>query len=38
MFTAFVETDSVFEANGIHNLDELIQFANTIYHESYPDD
>lgn len=38
MFTAFVETDSIYKAHGINNLDELIEYAKTIYHEAYPED
>lgn len=37
-YTAFVETDSVFEAAGIHNLDELIAEAKRQYDASYPED
>ena len=35
-FTVLVEPDSVFERNGIHNLDELIAYAKAVYDESYP--
>ena len=38
MFTAFVETDSVYKAHGINDLDALIEYAKTIYHEAYPED
>ncbi|MBR6370749.1 MAG: fasciclin domain-containing protein [Bacteroidaceae bacterium] len=37
-FTVLVEPDSVFERNGIHNLDELIAYAKAVYDESYPVD
>ncbi|MCQ2111328.1 MAG: fasciclin domain-containing protein [Bacteroidaceae bacterium] len=37
-YTVFVETDSVFKANGINTLDDLIAYAKTIYDESYPED
>ncbi|MBO4268471.1 MAG: fasciclin domain-containing protein [Bacteroidaceae bacterium] len=37
-FTILVEPDSVFERNGIHNLDELIAYAKKVYDESYPAD
>ena len=38
MFTAFVETDSVYHANGINNLDDLKAYAKKVYDESYPAD
>ena len=37
-FTILVEPDSVYERNGIHNLDELIAYAKAVYDESYPAD
>ena len=37
-FTAFVETDSLYRAHGINNLDDLIRYAKEVYDESYPED
>ena len=37
-FTAFVETDEVFKAHGINNLEDLAAYAKQIYDESYPTD
>ena len=37
-FTAFVETDSVYRAHGINNLDDLKRYAKEVYDESYPED
>ena len=37
-YTAFVEPDSVYNKHGIYTLEDLIQFANDVYHESYPAD
>ncbi len=37
-YTAFVETNDVFRANGINNLDDLAAYAKQIYDESYPND
>lgn len=37
-FTAFVEKDEVYAEHGINNLDDLIQYAKTIYDEVYPED
>jgi len=37
-YTAFVETDSVYRAHGINNLDDLKAYAKQVYDESYPDD
>ena len=37
-FTAFVETDSIYRAHGINNIDDLKRYAKEIYDESYPDD
>ena len=37
-FTAFVETNKVFAEAGIHNLDDLKQYAKEVYDEIYPND
>ena len=37
-FTVFVETDSVFAAKGINNLDQLKAYAKQVYDEAYPED
>ena len=37
-FTAFVETDSIFAAEGIHNIDDLIAKAKEVYDAVYPED
>ncbi len=37
-FTALVEPDSVYVANGIHNLDELKAYAKNVYDKTYPED
>ena len=37
-FTAFVETDSVYKAHGINNIDDLKAYAKQVYDESYPED
>ncbi len=37
-FTVLVEPDSVMRKNGINNLNDLIEYANQVYHESYPSD
>ena len=37
-FTAFVETDSVYRAHGINNLEDLKRYAKEVYDESYPED
>ncbi|MBR6275346.1 MAG: fasciclin domain-containing protein [Prevotella sp.] len=37
-FTAFVETDSVYRAHGINNLEDLKRYAKQVYDESYPED
>ena len=37
-FTAFVETDSVYRAHNINNLDDLKAYAKQVYDESYPED
>ena len=34
-FTILAEPDEVYAARGIHNLQDLIEHANTVYHESY---
>lgn len=38
MFNVFVETDSVFAANGINNLEQLKAYAKQIYDEVFPED
>lgn len=37
-FTFFIETDEVFRANGINNLDDLIAYAKQVYDQSFPVD
>lgn len=37
-YTVFAETDSVFSANGINNIEELKAFAAKVYDEVYPED
>jgi len=37
-YTLFVETDSVYEANGLKNLDDLRKYAKKVYDEVYPND
>jgi hypothetical protein len=37
-YTAFVESDSTFAANGIHNLDDLKAYAAKVYDKMYPND
>ena len=37
-YTAFVEPDSVFNKQGITNIDELIAYAKNIYDQTYPND
>jgi uncharacterized surface protein with fasciclin (FAS1) repeats len=37
-FTAFVETDSIYQAHGINNLEDLKRYAKEVYDESYPED
>jgi uncharacterized surface protein with fasciclin (FAS1) repeats len=37
-FTAFVETDSIYQLHGINNVEELKAYAKAIYDEAYPDD
>jgi uncharacterized surface protein with fasciclin (FAS1) repeats len=37
-FTAFVETDSIYRAHGINNLEDLKRYAKEVYDESYPED
>lgn len=37
-FTVFAETDDVYAANGISNIDHLKAYAKHIYDEAYPED
>ena len=37
-YTAFVEPDAVFEKEGIKTIDDLIDFAKTVYDQTYPED
>ncbi len=37
-FTALIESDETFAANGINNLDDLIAYAKEVYDEVYPED
>ncbi|GHU64677.1 hypothetical protein FACS1894123_09760 [Bacteroidia bacterium] len=37
-YTAFVESDSLFAENGIHNLDDLKAYAAGVYDRMYPED
>lgn len=37
-YTAFVETDSVYNAHNIYTIDDLIAYAKQVYDESYPED
>ncbi len=37
-FTAFIEPDSIFKAEGIHNIEELIAKAKEVYDAVYPED
>jgi uncharacterized surface protein with fasciclin (FAS1) repeats len=37
-FTAFVEKDEVYRNNGIHNINELADYAKRVYDEVYPED
>lgn len=37
-FTAFVETNEVFERNGIHNIGDLIEYAKKVYEKTFPED
>lgn len=37
-FTVFAETDDVYAANGISNIDHLKAYAKQIYDEAYPED
>ncbi|MDL2222619.1 fasciclin domain-containing protein [Bacteroidales bacterium OttesenSCG-928-M11] len=37
-YTAFVESDEVFNAAGIYNLDDLIAYAAEVYDAIYPED
>lgn len=36
-YTILVEPDSIYRLKGINSLDDLIKYANRIYHESYDD-
>ena len=38
MFNVFVETDSVYAAKGIHNLEQLKAYAKQVYDEVFPED
>ena len=38
MFNVFVETDSVYAAKGIHNLEQLKAYAKQVYDEAFPED
>ena len=38
MFTAFVETDSIYRLHGINNIEDLKAYAKQVYDESYPED
>lgn len=37
-YTGFIEPNSVFQANGITNLTELIAYAKQVYDATYPED
>lgn len=37
-YTAFAETDAVYAANGINNIEELKAYAAKVYDEVYPED
>ena len=37
-FTVFAEPDEVFAAHGINSLQDLIDYANDVYHKAYSDD
>lgn len=37
-YTAFVETDEVYAARGINNIDDLKAYAARVYNEMYPED
>ncbi len=37
-YTLFIEPDSVFHAKGIYTIDDLIEYANKIYDETYKED
>lgn len=37
-YSAFVEPDSVYHRHGIYTIEDLIEFAKEVYHESYPAD
>ena len=34
-FTVFAEPNEVYASRGIHTLDDLIDYANTVYHQAY---
>lgn len=38
MFTAFVETDSIYNLHGIKTIDDLKAYAKSVYDEAYPED
>lgn len=37
-YTAFVERDEVYEAHGIHDMDDLKAYAKDVYDRMYPED
>lgn len=37
-FTAFIEPDEVYNANGIYDLDDLVAYAKEVYDAVYPED
>ncbi|MCQ2110955.1 MAG: hypothetical protein MJY79_05625 [Bacteroidaceae bacterium] len=37
-YTVFAEKDSLYHAYGIHNIDDLIEYAKAVYDEAYPED
>ena len=37
-YTVFAETDSVYAARGIHNIEDLKAYAAKVYNEVYPED
>ena len=37
-YSAFIEPDSIYAANGINNLDDLKAYAKQVYDEVYPED
>lgn len=38
MFTALVETNDVFADAGITDIESLVEYAKSVYHETYPND